>query len=82
MKDNKSNFFIAFIIIYILFGFFPGVKIDYVSPIKFLMFRPIDYLIRNFFHLWKIKLIVSIGAVFISYIIKEQKIKKYNRGDR
>lgn len=82
MKDNKSNFLVAFIIVYILFGFFPGVKIEYVSPIKFPIFRPIDYLIRNFFHLWKIKLMASIGAVFISYLIKEKKLKKYNNGNR
>ncbi len=83
MKDNKINIFILVIIMFTLFGFFPGVRIKYFSPIESSrLLESLDYFIKNFFHLWQIKLIASIGAVFISYFIKEKKLKKYNKRNR
>lgn len=83
MKENKYKFFTVFTIIYILFGFYPGVRIKYFSPIESSKFlASLDYFIKNFFHLWKIKLIASIGAVVISYLIRGKKLKKYNKGNR
>ncbi|MBU5257149.1 hypothetical protein [Tissierella praeacuta] len=83
MRDNKANVFIAFIIIFTLFGFFPGTRIKYFSPIETSKFlESLDYFIKNFFHLWKIKLVASIGTIFISYLIKEKKLKKHNKRKR
>ena len=62
---------------YILFSFFPGVKINYVSSMEFSLFKFMDYLVKNFFYLWQVKLIASVIAVFISYSIKRKKLKKY-----
>lgn len=78
MKDKKANIIVGILIMYILFGLFPGVKINYVSPIKFSILKFMDYLIKNFFHLWKVKLLASIAFVFISHAIKKNKLKKYN----
>ncbi len=83
MKNNKINIIFGFILMYTLFGFFPGVRIKYFSPIESSrLLRSLDYFIKNFFHLWQIKLIASIVAVFISYYIKEKKLKKYNKRNR
>lgn len=78
MKDKKTNIIVGTIVIYILFGFFPGVKMNYVSPIEFSIFKFMDYLIKNLFYLWKVKLPASIAFVFISHGIKKNKLKKYN----
>ena len=83
MRENRFNYIMAFVFIYILFGFYPGVRIKYFSPIESSKFlASLDYFIKNLFHLWKIKVIASIGAVYISYLIKKRKLKKYNIRNR
>ncbi|MDR7854975.1 hypothetical protein [Tissierella sp.] len=76
MKDNIKSLLMGSLVIYILFGFFAGAQIKYISPIessKILAF--LDYFIRNFFHLWEFKLIGVGVFVLVARFIKSRKKK-------
>jgi hypothetical protein len=81
LKEDIKSLLIGFIIIYILFGFFPGAQIKYISPIDSSEFlASLDYFIKNFFHLWKVKILGGVVFVFISRFIKYKKMGKINKG--
>lgn len=79
LKDNIKSLLLGLIIIYVLFGFFPGAQIKYFSPIETSKFlASLDYFIKNFFHLWKVKVLGVVIFVFISRFIKHKKMEKFN----
>lgn len=79
LKEEKKRIIIIFIIIYTLFGFFPGVRIKYFSGRESLIMRNMDYFIRNFIHLWNLKIIATIVFMIISFKIMKKKTDKYKR---
>lgn len=83
MRNEIKFFVLKLLLLYIILGFFPGVRLEFIASDKSSMIiKYIKYFFENLIHLWHLKILGVIILAIASIKTKKTKENKYKNVEK